>query len=480
VRLDQLGTGRLLVVGLSADFASEAEEIRRSAEQIAGRVVNVVPLPYDSDRKTMLERLETANLALMLSWHEGFGLTGWEAIAAEIPLIVGRNSGLYKLVEQELGASGTALLLSVDVKGRTGEQGEPNYHPDDLTEVSNNILRVASDLKRYQAQARELKLRLIQKLGCTWQRAGQQFLAGLGIIANDGEHNFPSSDFAQWATQTRSGAPPPPDAIRQELDPERVEEWRRRYKELLVDTLAESDALLEALERTEPTTPAGQPKTTRLFDRLMMMQPFGDAVKWLRSAYARLNTAGGRDKPQLIRVCQYLIPWLFVIDSKASFTRLQDDNFGEIIRLPIGLDSFAEIVTAGIRMLPARFPLDTESPKPIGKTDMSEPPFEGPFANLEQKLRRKLLDDLRIPSEFGVDDTNKQDELINTALRTALQQGEPIYYFTFYRTKWKDSAWLGTIAGLYPALAVIELDEQWKQIHGNLWIGIRSLLGRQS
>jgi len=93
----QLGMPQLLradpqmrVIGISEEMGAEEVALRRFAHGKAGRVINLLAQPFDEDRDALFDQLRRANIALMLSWHEGFGLTGWEAIAAEVPLIVGR------------------------------------------------------------------------------------------------------------------------------------------------------------------------------------------------------------------------------------------------------------------------------------------------------------------------------------------------------------------------------------------------------
>ncbi|MEO1523378.1 MAG: hypothetical protein AAFU78_21740, partial [Cyanobacteria bacterium J06633_2] len=53
----------------------ETAEITRLAEERLGGALSILPLPFDPDRDALLQRLSRSNLAMMLSWHEGFGLT---------------------------------------------------------------------------------------------------------------------------------------------------------------------------------------------------------------------------------------------------------------------------------------------------------------------------------------------------------------------------------------------------------------------
>ena len=87
------------VIGISEEKGAEEATLRRFAYDKAEREINLMAQPFDEDRAALFDQLGRANIALMLSWHEGFGLTGWEAIAAQVPLIVGRQSGLYRLVD---------------------------------------------------------------------------------------------------------------------------------------------------------------------------------------------------------------------------------------------------------------------------------------------------------------------------------------------------------------------------------------------
>lgn len=82
------------VVGIKDPGGKDEKALRELVSQRAGRVVNILATKYDEDRKALFDELGRANIALMLSWHEGFGLTGWEAIAGEVPLILSKRTGL--------------------------------------------------------------------------------------------------------------------------------------------------------------------------------------------------------------------------------------------------------------------------------------------------------------------------------------------------------------------------------------------------
>ena len=149
--------------------------------------MTLLALPFDEDREEMLAELGRANAALMLSWHEGFGLTGWEAIAGEVPLVVSRQSGLWKLLEETFG-SGVAngLVRSVDVRGADGIDETTNFRPEDEKAVKDIILDLAANPDDARRAASELKQRLAEKLICTWENTARQFVEGLGVVGDDG------------------------------------------------------------------------------------------------------------------------------------------------------------------------------------------------------------------------------------------------------------------------------------------------------
>jgi glycosyltransferase involved in cell wall biosynthesis len=178
----------LHLIGLGQDRDQE-QNIFDLVQLQADAAVNLKALPFDEDRSTLFGRIRRANLALMLSWHEGFGLTGWEAIAAEVPLIVGRNSGLYQLIRDELGRPGEACLSAMRIRGpiRTDEQ----FHPSDLEEASNEIISVSKNLAEHRRAAVKLKEDLKAALGCTWRDTAETFLRAIHF------------------GETHSGGPPP-------------------------------------------------------------------------------------------------------------------------------------------------------------------------------------------------------------------------------------------------------------------------------
>jgi tetratricopeptide (TPR) repeat protein len=112
----------------------------------------------------------------MLSWHEGFGLAGWEAIGAGIPLIVSRNSGVYRLLDS-IGGAAVGCVRPLDVLGRG--DGVPN--DVDIQATKKLIVEAASDIPKAQANAESLRILLRFQRAYTWDSTAAVLAHSLGI-----------------------------------------------------------------------------------------------------------------------------------------------------------------------------------------------------------------------------------------------------------------------------------------------------------
>lgn len=165
--------------GISASDGSEEKYYKQICQERAGRRINFFSLPYDDDREAIFSELAQANIALMVSWHEGFGLTGWESIAAEVPLVLSKESGLWRLIKEQFDNESLAscYVKLVDIEG-TDEVDA--FTEKDETQVREAIIQIAINLEADLRAARELKDILQNKLICTWEETAKTFLAGIG------------------------------------------------------------------------------------------------------------------------------------------------------------------------------------------------------------------------------------------------------------------------------------------------------------
>jgi len=173
---------RMAVAGITEPGGQDEVDFKKLLEERAGRAIEIHVTKFEEDRERHFSQIGRASFAMMLSWHEGFGLTGWEAIAAEVPLIVGKNTGLFKLLENTLTRSiASAWVEVIDVKGKSSADDESNsFTEQDEQDVRDSIKRIAANLDDKQAAAKELKRSLVKKLGCTWEDTARTFLKSIG------------------------------------------------------------------------------------------------------------------------------------------------------------------------------------------------------------------------------------------------------------------------------------------------------------
>lgn len=163
----------LTLIGVPPEIA---ETLRDLGEREASRLINLHLLEFIQDRNQLYKQLINSNLCLMLSWHEGFGLAAWEAIGAGVPLVVSRNSGVFRLLHH-IGGPATGCVFAVDVRGR--QDGKPNKN--DVEAAKSAILSVASDIPRALDNAKKLRNLLWLQQGYTWDHTAQVLAEALDL-----------------------------------------------------------------------------------------------------------------------------------------------------------------------------------------------------------------------------------------------------------------------------------------------------------
>ena len=169
----------LKLLGLEDD-AKVRETILGAVEKEARRALDIRLLPYIEDRDVFLQEFEGVNLSLFLSWHEGFGLSAWEAIGAGIPLIISQTTGVFKLLK-EIGGLATGCVTQVDVRGSYGLESNKNFRPEDVRTVRDAIIGVGTDITARLKDADNLRRFLHQQEGLTWTSMARKFADALNI-----------------------------------------------------------------------------------------------------------------------------------------------------------------------------------------------------------------------------------------------------------------------------------------------------------
>jgi len=168
-----LKNARIRLIGAPTDVTVK---LRFLANKEAGRLVNLEAHEFIEDHGKLRSLLHECNVCLMLSWHEGFGLSGWEAIGSGVPLVLSKNSGLFQLLHS-LGGVATGCVFPVDVHGQS--DGEPNE--TDVEIVKKAILALASDIPKARSNAKALRQALRFTHNFTWNRTARDFAHALGV-----------------------------------------------------------------------------------------------------------------------------------------------------------------------------------------------------------------------------------------------------------------------------------------------------------
>jgi glycosyltransferase involved in cell wall biosynthesis len=181
-------------------YETEEKTLKELMRKEAGRQITVNATVYTDDRRKLFEALADNEVALMLSWHEGFGLVGWEAIAAGVPLVVSKGTGLYKLLNSPEDPIGAACVSVVDVRGSDG--GVPN--DADVTKVAEALLRIAVNWKDSYQKAIKLRSLLAEKY--TWEGCARDALDAceFPFVAADPETTRSSESPTTRQSATRS------------------------------------------------------------------------------------------------------------------------------------------------------------------------------------------------------------------------------------------------------------------------------------
>jgi hypothetical protein len=134
----------------------------------------------------------------------------------------------------------------------------------------------------------------------------------------------------------------------------------RRLERAIAEILQRSRAAMQALldNSPDPMAPAlsDQALSEKLARALMGCQHFSEAIVWLGKAYRDCDDRGDRPARQaLSKAGGHLLPWVYVADiDRTALENLRAETQTDIVRLPCGLNSFAEIVLAGLVPRPGR------------------------------------------------------------------------------------------------------------------------------
>lgn len=205
-----------------ADFSPGDVEtnLKKFAEQYAEAVINLHALPFTENRQQLYLELSRSTVALMPSWHEGFGLVAWEAMAAGVPVIIGQNSGVYRYLEEEYPGAETGYVHSVDIKGQIDF---PYFRKDDLDATVDALRNVAADPSKARKKASTLRNLLLEKN--TWVSCCEDTAAAFGWDVQRGSLGERSGVILQQFTEP-AATQAPAAAVHTELLRIPQRQWR--------------------------------------------------------------------------------------------------------------------------------------------------------------------------------------------------------------------------------------------------------------
>ena len=273
---------RMCLMGVQSE---QEAAVRAQLEEWAERQFEVSLLAFSEDRADYYQNLCGSSFAMMLSWHEGFGLTGWEAIAAEVPLVLGANSGLYELLRDTFNHQGLNLCIHpLAIAGHAAKPGseEGESHSDsDVKAVHDVINKIAGNPQRAKNSAIQLRAH-IEREGWNWQKTATTLATALQLpsaaasIAVAPDHSLPTRPDL---------VTPPPSTTLGWLCPPQASAWNAAWGLSPV-------VLLQASAAIVPFDPARRP----LLDELMAWAGGGDAQPIKVCSF---TGAGGTGKTRL-------------------------------------------------------------------------------------------------------------------------------------------------------------------------------------
>lgn len=175
---------QLRILGLSSG-ENTYQELMDFTKGLTQKRVNLYPLPYTNNRKELFDHIKGSSLCMMLSFHEGFGLVGLEAISAGIPVILSENSGLYDMLCFDTFEGAHQYIHAVSIDG-SPDCNSP-CSESDIVRVANLIEKIREKPQLYKENA--LKLReLLDNKGLNWGTAANLIVQE--IYKNITEHSL--------------------------------------------------------------------------------------------------------------------------------------------------------------------------------------------------------------------------------------------------------------------------------------------------
>jgi|GEM_PF-3997617 len=271
--------------------------------------------------------------------------------------------------------------------------------------------------------------------------------------------------------------------------PKRVDDERRirALKAGIARALGASETALSGLETAlnlpAPKAALKNVRAAKLVE-VLLGETFEQGKATLLAVYESLDLAGDAEGMKAIKsTSRFLLPWLYVRSNSILCDQWLPVSLGEVLPLPAGLTTFAEIVMAGIYRRETAYQAVTGHVWPQGPFEISLATPESGIADAtEENLRRDLYARVEVPRDYDKSEPEDQDRAIEMMLEYFLEKKGVRWYLicdsvrkqTTEKQQYEDM--LTRISKRYPAMAVVELNAALRDPQLLIFNDIRHLL----
>lgn len=165
------------IYGYAEDSEGNQTEIMNKLFETANRNVNGKAFKYIEKTEDLFKEIKNSSLCIMPSLEEGFGLVAYEAIAAGVPVIISKSSGLYQFLEKRRGGSLIGNITAINIEGNPNNEGK-NYTENDLKNLETAISNIFANYSLSKHNALLLREELLKE-HYTWDYCAREILATL-------------------------------------------------------------------------------------------------------------------------------------------------------------------------------------------------------------------------------------------------------------------------------------------------------------
>lgn len=166
-------SSHMYVVGYDkqADIQEAEKELKEHSQKYSKKALAVHAQKYTDNQEEIFNLLKKQSISMMLSVNEGFGLAGYEAISAAVPVIISKNSGLYKMLKQN---NLEGYVLGVDINGSYDEMDD-GFTEEDLRCVTDALKDYCYEPESWKKKALKLRKELLD-LNFTWENCAKSVM----------------------------------------------------------------------------------------------------------------------------------------------------------------------------------------------------------------------------------------------------------------------------------------------------------------